>query len=249
MKFSYPCLINLIFNDKIIRKIPSLKNDTNKTIIQTVSKSSSTPANSFIIISSKGTVVVADPTFMPVQEELDLNPDIITATHTHKDHVDPKFVDSLNCIKSIGEVKSHDVHDVHVYGVASSHKGNLIDQKNPSNVIYVFELDGLKIAHMGDIGQDHLTIKQMEELGRIDIAFMQFSNPFSGMFNSDKGFILIEELKPQIIIPTHTNPKSTRKIGKIVGKLEILENKVIIGPEDLEDGKRKVIWLKNTLNY
>jgi hypothetical protein len=44
---------------------------------------------------------------------------------------------------------------------------------------------------------------------------MQFSNPFSGMFDSDKGFTLIEELKSQIIIPTHSNPKSTRKIGKI----------------------------------
>ena len=78
---------------------------------------------------------------------------------------------------------------------------------------------------------------------------MQFSNPVSGMFNSNKGFILIEELKPQIIIPTHTNPKSTRKIGKILGKLEILENKIVISPKDLEDGKRKVIWLKNTLSY
>jgi len=102
MKFTCLCLINLIFNDEIIQKIPNLKNDTTKTIIQTVSKFSSTPTNSFIIISSKGTVVVADPTSMPALEELDLHPDIITATHS-KDHVDPKFVDNLNCKKSIGE--------------------------------------------------------------------------------------------------------------------------------------------------
>jgi mRNA degradation ribonuclease J1/J2 len=60
---------------------------------------------------------------------------------------------------------------------------------------------------------------------------------------------LIEELKPQIIIPTHTNPKSTRKIGKIVGKLEILENELIISREDIDNSQRKVIWLKNTLSY
>jgi hypothetical protein len=47
---------------------------------------------------------------------------------------------------------------------------------------------------MGDIGQEHLTIKQINELGKIDVAFMQFSNRFSGMFDSDKGFTLIEEL-------------------------------------------------------
>jgi L-ascorbate metabolism protein UlaG (beta-lactamase superfamily) len=99
---------------------------------------------------------------------------------------------------------------------------------------------------MGDIGQDHLTIKQIESLGKIDIAMMQFSNPFSGMFASDKGFILIEELNPQIIIPTHSNPRSTRKIAKMLGKLEVLENVLEVSPEDLEDGIRKVIWLKNT---
>ena len=59
------------------KKVPILKNKTGKTIIQTVSKSSSTPTNSFIIISSKGTVIVTDPTSMPTQEELDLNPDAV----------------------------------------------------------------------------------------------------------------------------------------------------------------------------
>ena len=78
---------------------------------------------------------------------------------------------------------------------------------------------------------------------------MQFSNPFSGMFDSDKGFTLIRELKPQIIIPTHSNPKSTRRIGKIFGKLEIIENYYILDIEDLSDKIRKVVLLKNTLNY
>ena len=102
---------------------------------------------------------------------------------------------------------------------------------------------------MGDIGQEHLTIKQVNTLGKIDVAFMQFSNPFSGMFDSDKGFTLIEELKPQIIIPTHSNPKSTRKIGKILGKLEVLENYYILDSGDLAENTRKVVWLKNTLTY
>jgi L-ascorbate metabolism protein UlaG (beta-lactamase superfamily) len=249
MNVSQIMILNSIFNMEIIKKVPKLKNDTNKTLIQTVSKSSSTPTNSFIIISSKGTVLVADPTSMPAPEELELNPDIVTATHTHTDHMDPKFMDNIDCKKSIGRLDRYSIRDVDVYGVASSHKGNLVDKQFPDNVIYVFELDGIRIAHMGDIGQEHLTIKQIEELGKIDIAFMQFSNPFSGMFNSEKGFTLIEELKPQIIIPTHTNPKSTRKMGKIVGKLEILENELIISREDLDNSRRKVIWLKNTLSY
>ncbi len=249
MKLIAPFLINSVIDKESIRKVPQIKNYTGKTIIQTVSKSSLTPTNSFIIISSSGTTVVADPTLMPTPEELDLNPDAITVTHTHSDHIDPKFTDNQKCKKSIAKVESFDVNDIHIYSIGSSHRGNIINQNSPNNVIYVFEVDGLRIAHMGDIGQDHLTIKQIETLGKIDIALMQFSNPFSGMFDSDKGFTLIEELKPQIIIPTHSNPRSTRKIAKMLGKLEIVENLIALKPEDLEDAKRKVVWLKNTLNY
>ncbi len=249
MKYITPLLINSVIGNETSRTVPLLKNYTGKTIIQTVSKSTLTPTNSFIIISSEGTVVVADPTLMPTPEELDLNPDVITVTHTHTDHIDPKFTDNLECKKSIAKLESFDVNDIHIYSIGSSHRGNIINKNQPNNVIYVFEVDGLRIAHMGDIGQDHLTIKQIEALGKIDVALMQFSNPFSGMFDSDKGFTLIEELKPQIIIPTHSNPRSTRKIAKMLGKLVIVENLIELERDDLEDGIRKVVWLKNTLNY
>lgn len=245
----FPINLCAFVDDAHIKILPNLNNDTGKILIQTVSKSSFTPTNSFIISSSQGTIIVADPTSMPTPEELDLNPDVVTLTHKHSDHCDQEFMSHINCKKSISIVESFDVKDVHVYSIASSHRGNIINKDNPNNVIYVFELDGLKIAHMGDIGQDHLTIKQLDALGKVDIAFMQFSNPFSGMFNSDKGFELIEELKPQIIIPTHSNPRSTRKIAKLLGKLEILENSFSVGPEDLKNGKRRVVWLKNKLSY
>jgi L-ascorbate metabolism protein UlaG (beta-lactamase superfamily) len=249
MKYITPLLINSVIGNESSRIVPQLKNYTGKTIIQTVSKSTLTPTNSFIIISSEGTIVVADPTLMPTPEELDLNPDVITVTHTHSDHIDPKFTDNLECKKSIEKVESFDINDIHIYSIGSSHRGNIINKNKPNNVIYVFEVDELRIAHMGDIGQDHLTIKQIEALGKIDIALMQFSNPFSGMFDSDKGFTLIEELKPQIIIPTHSNPRSTRKIAKMLGKLVIVENLFALERDDIEDGIRKVVWLKNTLNY
>ncbi len=249
LKHYLPLLISSYFQGDYQRIMPQLENNSGKTIIQTVSKSSSTPTNSFIISSSNGAIIVADPTSMPTPEELDLNPDAVTITHIHSDHIDLKFIEPLNCKKSVATVESFFIKDFHVYSVASSHRGNYINYENPNNIIYVFEVDGLRIAHMGDIGQDHMTIKQIESLGKIDIALMQFSNPFSGMFNSDKGFTLIEELKPQIIVPTHSNPSSTRKIAKILGKLELVENSLIVGSDDLKDGTRKVVWLKNTLKY
>jgi hypothetical protein len=54
---------------KPVKNVPIMKNNTGKTIIHTVSKSSLTPTNSFIIISSDGTIIVTDPTSMPTAKE------------------------------------------------------------------------------------------------------------------------------------------------------------------------------------
>jgi L-ascorbate metabolism protein UlaG (beta-lactamase superfamily) len=110
-------------------------------------------------MSADGTIIVADPTSMPTPEDLYLIPDAITVTHTHSDHFDPEFIDLIKCKKSIATVEKFDVNDVHIYGIGSSHRGSIINQKTPNNVIYVFEVDGLRIVHMGDIGQEHLTIR------------------------------------------------------------------------------------------
>jgi hypothetical protein len=95
MKYSLPLLINSQLDKISTKKIPLMENNNGKTMIQTVSKSSLTPTNSFIITSSTGTNIVADPTSMPTPEELDLNPHVVTITHTHSDHNDPQFTDQL----------------------------------------------------------------------------------------------------------------------------------------------------------
>lgn len=227
---------------------PELRNDTEKTLIQTVSKSKSTPNNSYIIISSQGTTIIADPTEMPSLEELDLHPEAIIVTHPHKDHLDPSFMERCRCQKSVATVENFKVDDVYIYSLASSHRGDTINKKNPDNVIYVIEMDKLRIAHLGDIGQNSFTLGQLESLQNIDIVFMQFSNPFSGI-TPEKSMRLAEQLKPHIIIPTHSNPRSTYKMGKFVGKLEEVENILDVNRKDIGKEVHKVVYLKNTLQY
>jgi hypothetical protein len=106
MKYYLPLLTSSYFDGENNRTIPQMENNSGKTIIQTVSKSSFTPTNSFIITSSEGTIIVADPTSMPTPEELDLNPDAVTITHTHSNHTDPKFTDHLRCKNQLQQFKS-----------------------------------------------------------------------------------------------------------------------------------------------
>jgi L-ascorbate metabolism protein UlaG (beta-lactamase superfamily) len=220
------------------------KNDTGRTVIKTISKDTIYPNNSYMLISKGGTVVVIDP-FNVVEG---IKPDLITSTHNHFDHMDNNLDAATSCKKSYYTVENFEVKDVKVSSIASSHMGDEIDKNAPTNVIYIFEVDGLRIAHMGDIGQTELTQDQLKALGKIDIAFMQFDNNYSDYsLENEKGFKLIEQLKPQTVIPTHSTEAATKKIGSIIGALETIQDTYEVSKSDLKDRKRKVVVINNTL--
>ena len=64
-------------------------------------------------------------------------------------------------------------------------------------------MNGLKMAHMGDIGQTSLTEEQLNVLAGVDIVITQFMNPLSDMdMENKKAFTLLDQLSPRIVIPT-----------------------------------------------
>jgi len=68
------------------------------------------------------------------------------------------------------------------------------------NLIHIFDYDGLRIAHFGDIGSP-LTADQLKKLGRVDIAMI----PIGGHFTIDakQACELADLLKPIVFIPMH----------------------------------------------
>ncbi len=215
--------------------LPLLTNESGKVLIQTVSKSSTYPYNSYIITSVNGESIVLDPTAMPKKEECNINPAAILSTHTHQDHIDAVFLNSYECEKLAYKKGEIDTEDFHIYTILSSHNGDTIAETN-LNVIIVAEVDGLRIAHMGDIGQTALTEEQRKELGEIDIAFMQFENSYSNMsLQNGKGFNLMDQLKPKIIIPTHYGNAALPMLEEKYGVITELENILEISEEDIPE--------------
>lgn len=220
------------------------KNDTGKTVIRTISLDTPYTNPCYMIISKNGTVAVADPYLVPSE----VKPDIITSTHNHADHNDPVLDSNTTCKKSYYRVESFAVKDMKVSSIASTHMGDEINKSNPDNIIYVYEVDGLRIAHMGDIGQTKLT-DEMKALGKIDIAIMQLYNDDSGYsLENGMAFKIMEQLKPQIIIPSHSMDSTTDEMAKIVGAKEIVQDIYTVSKDDLKDGKRKVVVIKNNLS-
>ncbi len=169
----------------------------------------------FMIKSSRGTSVVTDP--LNVAEGV--KADIITVSHSHFDHSDRNFISKMNNSKiSRYKVESFTVKDVGVHGIAASHSSSSIRQAIPSDVIYYFKMDGLRIAHMGDIGQELLTKDQLKKLGNLDIVFMNFVDGF-GMTIAGSLKIL-NQIKPKIVIPTHLDNEGFAELQKIFNRIE-----------------------------
>ena len=229
--------------------LPLTTNDSGKVRIQTVSKSSTYPYNSYIITSVNGESVVVDPTAMPDVSIVDINPAAILETHSHPDHTDNKFLKAYDCQQLLYKKGDITTNDFRIFSILSSHSNDTITETN-MNVIIVFEVDGLRIAHMGDIGQTILTEDQLKELGDIDIAFMQFENSYSNMsLENEKGFNLIEQLNPKIIIPTHYSNNALPIFKERYGDITEVDNILEISKEDIPTEGIKVYRILNNHKY
>lgn len=227
--------------------LPVTTNASGKVMIQTVSESISYPFTSYIITSVNGESIVVDPSQMPETSLVEINPAAILCTHSHPDHTDSKFTDPYEVPKLMFEEGEINTKDFHIYSILSAHRG---DEIGTSNVIMVIEVDGLRIAHMGDIGQTALTEDQLKALGEIDIAFMQFENSYSGMnLKNELGFTLIEQLNPKIIIPTHYTEAGEPVLVEKYGDITEFENILEISKEDLPTTKLTVYKILNLHKY
>ncbi|HUY74739.1 MAG TPA: MBL fold metallo-hydrolase [Candidatus Dormibacteraeota bacterium] len=125
--------------------------------------------------------------------------DLLLVTHEHGDH---------NAVDVIAEVK-HTVRSSagtfetpvgRVIGIASEHD-DVAGTKRGANVIYVFQLDGMRVCHMGDFGQAELRPAQREAIGEIDFLFV----PVGGTATIDgpAAARLVAELNPSWVVPMH----------------------------------------------
>jgi L-ascorbate metabolism protein UlaG (beta-lactamase superfamily) len=135
-----------------------------------------------------------------------LPPDIVTMNHAHSthytDHPDPGIKLVLRGWRNDGKPAAHDVSlkDVHVRSVSTNIRDWNGGTERNGNSIFIFEIAGLCIAHLGHLHQT-LTRAQLDEIGRIDIVMA----PVDGNYTLDlDGMIeVLGALKPQTIIPMH----------------------------------------------
>lgn len=127
--------------------------------------------------------------------------DIITVSHAHKDHSATNQIEqSPFIITGPGE---YEIKGVSVVGFSTFHdmeSGKI----RGGNTIYRMEIDGVAIAHLGDLGHV-LSSEQVDNLDGVDILLI----PVGGFYTIDakQASGVITEIEPKIVIPMHYGRK------------------------------------------
>jgi L-ascorbate metabolism protein UlaG (beta-lactamase superfamily) len=180
----------------------------------------------FIITSEGGVRIVNDPyTTSPdlTYGEIKTTADIVTVSHDHLDHCNVAAVQGNPQVMRRAKVST--AKGIKFKGIISYHDDEG-GRMRGNNIIFCFEVDGIKLCHLGDLGH-LLEDKQLREIGSVDILLI----PVGGYYTIDAKTAteVCDQLKPAVIIPMHY--RTDKGLPLIAGVDEFLR------------GKAKVKWL------
>ncbi|MFC1987226.1 MBL fold metallo-hydrolase [Chloroflexota bacterium] len=206
---------------------------------------------SFLITSDAGTKIITDP-YTPGglglnYGEIKESADIVTVSHGHGDHNNvaavrgnPKIIKDTTTwvipVVTVGtgipelprgskEIKGMGFNAIPTYHDDAG--GN----KRGNNNMFCFEVDGIRICHLGDLGHP-LSDKQAAELGKVDVLLI----PVGGNFTIDAGAAteVCTKLKPKVIVPMHYKNERCSSFP-VAGVDEFLKSKKgVIRPDTSE---------------
>ncbi|HET7588697.1 MAG TPA: MBL fold metallo-hydrolase [Solirubrobacterales bacterium] len=132
--------------------------------------------------------------------------DLLLVTHEHLDHNGVEVVGGEPAVLR-SQAGRHESPLGEVVGVASEHDEAAGTERGP-NTIFVFSLDGLRVAHFGDFGQSELRPEQRTAVGEVDLLFL----PVGGgpTIGGEAAAAIARELGPRWVVPMHYR---TERIG------------------------------------
>jgi len=163
---------------------------------------------SFKVTSSGGSSVLIDPFASRVWIGYDwpegIEADVILITHPHYDHDGGEYRGMLvpwpEGKRVIREPGSYEIGDIKVQGIAGKHADPYGKEFGQINTIFVIEVDGLRIAHLGD--NRPLTDANFDALGRIDVL-MSPADAVDHILATEDIDATIGRLQPRWFIPMH----------------------------------------------
>ena len=137
-------------------------------------------------------------------DSLKLRSDIVTVSHDAPGHNNTDAVKGTShVIDGAGEFEIGGVFitGVQTDGSGSGKKKSKKDGEAAGrNTVYVFDYDGITVAHLGDL-RDVPTQSEIESLGTINVALVPVGG--GGGLNAAKAAEVISLIEPNLVIPMH----------------------------------------------
>lgn len=158
----------------------------------------------FLLTNESGVRVLTDP---PAPETgyivHDVECDAVTVSHSHFDHCYTEAAVGDPVV--IGGLGEYEVKGVKITGFPALHdkEGG---KRRGAVVMYLFEMDGIRILHAGDICQLPLT-EQIEAIGPVDVLLVPVGGNYTFDYLEAREFANL--LKPSVVIPMHFKTPKT----------------------------------------
>ncbi len=134
---------------------------------------------------------------------LKLKADIVTVSHDAPGHNNTDAVKGAShVITGPGEFE---IGGVFITGVQTD--GGKKSKEQVRNTLYVFDYDGLTVAHLGDLTQVP-TQTEIEALGTVNVALVPVGG--GGGLNAAKAAEVVSVLEPNIVVPMHYSTPDTK---------------------------------------
>lgn len=148
----------------------------------------------FRITERKQATIVTDPYAASVGlGELKLKSDVVTISHDAPGH---NYVAAISGMEHVldgpGE---YEIGGVFINGIATPSRNGRFN-----NIVYVFDYNGLTVAHLGDLGEVP-SQKQIEDLEQVNVLLLPIGGGSS--LNAAGAAELVSMLEPNIVVPMH----------------------------------------------
>lgn len=199
-------------------------------------------------IASKTASVITDP-FDPAAVGLTfpkVSATIVTCSHKHDDHSRADLVSDVK--KVLDGPGEYEIEGISFIGIPTYHDDKKGEERG-GNIIFVIEIDGVRIAHLGDLGHK-LSDAQISSMGSIDILMV----PVGGYYTIDAKIAaeVVEAIAPTIVIPMHylvdgLSPEIAPHLSGVdafvsaLGKRVETNTKLTVKPGALEEDERIVV--------
>ncbi|KXB06239.1 hypothetical protein AKJ52_02415 [candidate division MSBL1 archaeon SCGC-AAA382C18] len=128
-------------------------------------------------------------------DQLDVKGDIVSISHSHLDHNSGKYLARKKETEIIDKPGERVAKGIKVEGIP-----NETNYKRGNNIYYIFELDRIRICHLGDLGY-RLSERKIDEIKPVDVLLI----PVGGTEGHEgrEAIDLLDKIDASIIIPMH----------------------------------------------